>query len=221
VKEARIECVTTTPIPDLGLRLAPGEVTFLPEQVALRSKHLWKIARAGAVKVRWVERYKEMRPKSPPAPFVNLSRTRKKAARMTDSTESEAPPPQPPKTEPGVDVEALVARVREETRQEMQTQIDELKQALLHGVGEIVRDLPAGQPVVVEGGQTPTDSTSKPEATFIPDDLVKKGTKGRVQVEAAESEGGDLDDATAALAALRGKKKKKAAPKKKGSGRKS
>jgi len=85
--------------------------------------------------------------------------------------------------------------------------------AQLEGVLESVlqRVMPAGG--VAASGATPGRS-SKPsgpeEPVFIPSQIVSKGSKSKIDVKQKTSEGaGDLDDAEAALRALRGKRRGK------------
>jgi hypothetical protein len=84
-----------------------------------------------------------------------------------------------------------------------------LDAAQLEGVLESVlqRVMPAGG---VAAPGAPRRSSGPAEPVFIPDKIVSKDTKSKIDVKQKTSEGaGDLDDADAALRALRSKRRGK------------
>lgn len=225
MREAEIEAVRESPIPDLGLRLEKGEIVFIPEEKAKGCKQLWDLQRIGAVRVRFVERYRTMKPhKKPPVASVVLSRPTPKP-QMTP--EEEKPPEQVPleaKLDP-LELKKLKDEMREEVRAEV-------KEELQEQLGGFLKDLRAANEEIAQRHAVPATVVEAPiaqekveavEPTFIPSDIVKEDTKGKIEAEVASTSGGGVDEAAQALKATRKKKpkKKKAAKKASPKGKKS
>jgi len=178
--EAEITCICNPGIiiHDLGLTLKKGDVVYIPEEQARRSKDLSRI-RAG-VTVRMIERCRERR--SPPS--VPRSQPPRPAQQAWKPTVESAPTPPLP------DVEGAMAK---------------LLAPLVEEIAALRRE--TQRRPVATSSMAPTHGTVTSDTPkFIPNDLAGAGFKAEIASESEEQSGDSLDAASAALRALKGKR---------------
>ena len=186
--EARIQCQCPSYVlSDLGLHLHQGDVVWVSPDKISASVELRFARSIGAVSVSYVQRCQVYR--APPPPTVRLKR------RTTPPAQATAPAPAP-----SMDSTAL-------------------EDAVARGVAKAVAELvssgilipgPRVDPVVVPsrtGAPTPVFTATMNEPVYIPSNLVPTDASTTINVSSTESEGTDLDEASAALKASRRKKK--------------
>ena len=208
MREARVQCLCAEfRLPDVLVRGQPlvmskGQEEWLTEAQARGSKDLARAQRIGAVSVEWRERFQVA--KSPRPPWLR-GKAKPKMARLQPTA---APAP------PVVDTEEVARRAEAAATKAataaMNKGIGEIK-ALLAGqsTGIPQEQLEAALRNVLPGmtfpaGGTPraTSNVGGPdEPVFIPKDIVGKGTKASISIEAEASKSEGLDAAAAALAA--------------------
>jgi hypothetical protein len=190
--EAKITCICAPGIqvPDLGLDLKKGDVVYLPEAEAKASKDLSLARRSRGVVVQMVERCRERR---------RASQERGFRAKAPPSIIRPAPPhpESKPEPKPDVDLEGMFKRLLDPLLVELAA----LRRA-------------AQKPVVVPGAARASVPTHESLGTvipdtpmFIPNDLGSSGLKAEIDSVTETSSGGDFDQASAALKALKKKKK--------------
>ena len=230
---AEIRCDDRQPtlyVMDLSLRLVRGKVYQVSRDIAEGSSDLWVLHRRGFVSVKWIERDITMKKGTPSfaPPFVGLSRSRKKRGNRMSSDNLEGT--NKPSNSDDLDIESIIARVRNETANQMATQVAEMKKALVEELRSVLADsqkpndpipLPAdlgsiiasavqqavGNISVVGGTVSVEDDTP----VFIPSKILgSEETLGTVEIEvqASSSGSGSVEDAAEALKALKRKKKK-------------
>lgn len=228
--EAQIICCHPCDIPDLGIiGLRRGEQRWVSEASARASVDLRKEQGKGNVRVSRKPR-RGQQPKRPPPPFVAQSRPQnnppttnmvveKHTETVVEKTIVQEVDTAKLKEEllgellPGLrsaiaeEVGKVAAQVASQAPQAAPAAAPGLDAAQLEGVLENVlqRVLPAGGVAAPGAARRPSGPK---EPVFIPDKIVSKDTKAKIDVKQKTSEGaGDLDDADAALRALRRGKK--------------
>jgi len=231
--EAQIICCNPCDIPDLGIvGLKRGEQRWVSIAAAQSSKDLAKEQGKGNVRVNRKAQRKGAVPTRPAPPFVAHSRPQNKepadSGKVVEhriETFVEKTVVQEVDTErlkaellgdliPGLrsviaeEVGKVAAQAASEAAPTAPTPAPALDPAQLEGVLENVlrRVVPEGG---VAGAAPRARKSSGPEEPlFIPDKIVSKDTKAKIDVKQKASEGGEeLDDAQAALRALRSKKR--------------
>lgn len=193
MKEARIEClIREFPVHDLGLSMKKGQVEFVAAELARRSVDLANASRLGAVRVRYVERARTMKPAPRPPPPPNVRLPRRRPLPVTAA--------EPVLT---VDVEEIKAAAANAARDATRDAVEEMKAAMIAAL--------ASRPTVVvsspsPGNSTPVDS-GPAEPVFIPGNIVNK--EATIRVASNSSDAGDMDAAAEALKNRRGSRKKK------------
>lgn len=221
--EAEVTCICTSiRLDDLGLDLTRGQVIHLGQGAAEASRALEQARRAGGVRIRYVERCQERRdgPAVPPTPTPVFP-----AAFVPHV-------PLVP-TRPALDVDDLVQRllVGLQTQGDVDVEgriaaalapLDAKFEGLKGEILAVVREaLSNGRVVRAHGGQEAGIVDDTP--VFIPNDLGGKGLSADISVKEAAGQGSTVDDATAALRAIRqgsAPKKESAAGKKASTGKK-
>lgn len=233
--EAQILCCNPCDIPDLGIvGLRRGEQRWVSDTAALSSKDLKKEQAKGNVRVsRKARRVLRAPPGRPPPPFVAQSRP------QNNQRPANAPVAEPrvetiiEKTVvQEVDTDKLKAELLSDLLPGLRSAIAEemgkltaqnaaqasqaapapaagIDAAQLEGVLESVLRR-VGVPTASGGTQGGRKTSGPVEPVFIPKTIVSKDIKAKINVNQKTSEGaGDLDDAEAALRALRGKRRGK------------
>jgi hypothetical protein len=200
--EAKIVCNSVSyALPDLNLNLVQGDEVWVSVDAAHRSKDLARARSVGAVAVTYGRRCLVSRLPPPPA----YTQGRKQRA------ETRPMPPGEPAPAPSLDTKALT-------------------EAIAAGVASGIADLlargilvPAGQqppqpryadplPEYTRAAEPSRTRTAEPslrmaDPVFIPSNLVPADTTSTINVTSTSEDVGGLDEAAAALAALRKKRK--------------
>lgn len=229
MKECKVTCLTPpVHLPDLNMTLEQkGQIVWLSETQANSSSVLWFQSRTGNVEARWVERCKEMKrdeTKTHRPPWL-------KNLRPSIPATPEAP-------KPNVDVEEIARVAREEAAAGMREELNKFKNEMTTTITEALKQnsgLQDTTPLKAEDiaavvKATLSEATStmigvapeKKEApkdehpAFIPDNLVKKGSK-KVDIKSTTTADSALDAASKALKAAKAdgikKARKKPGPK--------
>ena len=235
--EAQIICCHPCDIPDLGIvGLRRGEERWVSEASARASGDLRKEQGKGNVRVSRKPR-RGGNPKRPPPPFVAHSRPQnterpvpapvieKHTETVIEKTVIQEVDTEKLKREllgdliPGLrsviaeEVGKMAAQSAAQAPQAAAPPAMGMDAAQLEGVLESVlqRVMPAGGMAAPGGASGRGSKPSGPaEPLFIPSQILSKDSKSKIDVKQNTSEGaGDLDDAEAALRALRGKRRGK------------
>jgi hypothetical protein len=215
-------------VSDLSLTLHRGKVYQVTKDIADASSDLWHLHRKGFISIRWIERDTAMKrkPSSFAPPFVALSRKGKKVNRMSENSEDD----RDPQTSEGVDIESIIARVRNETANQMATQVAQIKSSLVEELRALLSaaqtpeepSLPANLGEVIasavqqslgnlsiSSGNVSLQEDDTP--VFIPSKILnpEEGVGSvEIEVQSSSSGSGSVEDAAEALKALKRKKKK-------------
>jgi hypothetical protein len=188
-------------IKDLRLDLLKGQEKFITEAEALGSLDLRAAKLAGAVGFQWVERSKETRvaPQTPPSAIRALAT------------------PAPVTQAPVVDPRMVQELVRAQVDQSVKAHMGDLRKAIVGDLREAlagisVQTAPAGS---TRRGKVAVSGEDEP--IFIPESILgNTKVKAEIHVETETSTGdGGMEEAQAALRALRGSHKKSGSRKKK------
>jgi len=232
---AEIQCDGRQPtlyVSDLSLKLIRGKIYQISRDIAEGSTDLWVLHKRGFVSVKWIERDLNMNKKTPSfaPPFVGLSRSKKKGGNRMSSDNLEGTNKPPNTTNDDLDIESIIARVRNETANQMATQVAAMKKSLVEELRSVLADsqksntptpLPADLGSViasavqqavgnisVAGG---TVSIEDDTPVFIPSKIIgSEEDMGSVEIEVQSSSSGSggVEGAAEALKALKRKKKK-------------
>ena len=235
--EAQILCCHPCDIPDLGIvGLRRGEQRWVSDASAQASADLRKEQGKGNVRVSRKAHRISSNPRRPAPPFVAQSRPQNRPPPENKVIEKHTETV----IEKTVIQEVDTVKLKEELLEELMgglrsviaeevgkvaaqvashtpqaapapassldaTHLENVLESVLRRVGS------GGVPGPVRGPSGPKRGPSGPkEPVFIPDKIVSKDTKAKIDVKQKTSEGaGDLDDAEAALRALRGKRRGK------------
>jgi len=216
-------------VSDISLNLHRGKVYQVAKDIADNSSDLWFLHRKGFVFVRWIERDITMKKNhsSFAPPFVALSRKGKKVNRMSGKSGDNSSP----QISEDVDIESIIARVRNETANQMATQVAQIKSSLVEELRilfaasqkpEEPSPLPAdlGEVIAaavqqslgnlsISSGNISLQEDDTP--VFIPSKILnsEEGTGSvEIKVQSSSSGAGSVEDAAEALKALKRKKKK-------------
>jgi len=230
--EAQITVCHPCDLPDLGLEgLKRGQEIWVSDAQARSSKDVQREQAKGNIRVNRKSRRPNQNPRRPAPPFVAHSRpqshkgTKEPDQKIIEKT-IEKTIVQEVDTEklkaellgdllPGLrsaiaeEVGKVASQAPPEAPQAAPAPAASLDPAQLEGVLESVLrrvGLPTGGAVSPEGRTRKSSGPEEP--VFIPDKIVAKDRKAKIDVKQKASEGGEeLDDAQAALRALRGKKR--------------
>ena len=233
--EAYVICRWSIRIADLDRKLEAGQVYWLSLEEARNSKDLSHAAKIGAVKVHRKERFRMVRPKYLP-PHAKLSRkgpqhrtspvrgprqvTTPQVQAKPKGPDSKDPPPETqepqvsPKIEVVLDPEKIAAAlaptverlVQEQlTKQQSETTSPVDADVLAEAISKAMAKNPVAVVSNVQGSPVSKGSISSSEPLYIPSDL-GKDAKGTVKLK-TEDVDDTVDDAAAALRALRKKRK--------------
>lgn len=232
--EAQILCCHPCDIPDLGMSgLKRGEERWVSDTAARNSKDLQKEQAKGNVRVSRKPRRMIRNPRQPPPPFVAQSRPQShepRAPRVEKETVLKETIVKETVVQE-IDTEKLKADLLKDLLPGLRSAIaDEIGKIAAQsapepaqeapapaagiGAAELERVLESVLQRVAPGGVAPAGSSgarrpSGPEEpVFIPGNLVSKDTKAKIDVKQKSTEGGGgLDDAQAALRALKRQKR--------------
>lgn len=210
MREARIECVSRQfDIPELGLALRQGGVKYVPEGQARASRQLEQGRIAGAVSVRYVERYKVSKENRGPAP---------PAVRMSRPNMGGMIRPPKPVATPEINTQEIAERAAKEAADAAAAAVEASFKKMIGeqdktaGISqgqleEALRNVLPGLLGQAAGGMaTPVDDTP----VLIPEGIVNKDAKASVTPSKTESDDVGLGADVKALKAAR----KKPGPKK-------
>ena len=228
MKEAQIEClIGEYPIHDLNLRLRKGEVAFVPEKGAKRSKDLEHARKLGAVRVRFVERSRVSKnppkspPRSPPPPNVRLSRrqARGPAVPQVEVREGISPEQAQAMADKAAQkaagdaakmaVDALLPAIHnilasQQGSGDTSDLDNRIEQAVARAMSSVSFVAPVGDTAAPKAKRS---SKGPDEPMFIPKDIVAKDDKSELDVSSESSDAGNLDAAAAALKAAKPKRR--------------
>ena len=206
MREWQIECVCRTiRINDLNLNMKDGDVAHVPLDQARNSKDLKAARGAGAVLVSTVERFKERRQPESPKHRVRPMTGPAPAQRIPEA-EARATGKQ------GVPATVVIHETTTNNVTDVDTDAlaEKVKNKLAGELGDILRQAVAGIPVIhLPGGSGAARASGSDEPRFIPSQIMSDDLSMDMSVEATATEGDGLDDAAAALSAIKGNKKKK------------
>jgi len=217
--EARVECLCAEyQLPEFNLVLRKGDVKWLPESSARKSKALALAKRIRAVSVRWEERCQVAKPppRSPGPPYL-------RAGVRRPTRVPKAPEPPVPVQTPVVDMEAIARRAETAAANAATKAVDDavgrlaamlnqgmsgggiseaaLEAAVFKAMGRAGTAAPRGESFTRVADDEDDDGD---EPLYIPSGLVNADLKTDIKVEASTSESASLDDAAAALRATAG-----------------
>lgn len=226
MKEAKITClIERFEIPQLGMVLAEGQVVWLTQQQYEQCKdRIDRGQKIGALAPpHWQARARMSKPPPPPhfqriVPGANASRGGDAILLGKGGSEaSTAEIKEAVAKELGVfKTEMMAALAQMMAAQQLEAAVEPSASAvsledLQKLMEQAVASAPAPQVVVQQGGSALTTSTPKPKddgPMFIPSNLVPDEVKGTLTVKEQSSKSDGIDDAQAALKALRKKRKK-------------
>ena len=219
MREAEITClVPKVTLVDLSLRLTKGEVIWIPAIKAEKSEDLWKVRDMGSVSVRWVQRYRVMKHSTEYAPVQRAARPKEVS-----------PPPVETPAQSDIDIDELSRRIREDAFMEVTRHMGDLKASLIKDIQEVLQASSAElkqQPSPIEGlsdlvgeavrnavGSLPIASATSTgmhgtvddgAPLFIPSTILGDSEmEAEINVKSSESSDDGIDDAMAALRALK------------------
>jgi len=220
--EAKITVNSPCDIPDLGLfGLKRGQTCWVDDLKAKNSRDLERQRNMGAVRVARQTRRKMAAPRNPPPPFVAQSRPQVKPA-PEPVVEKHVETVIEKTVVEQVDTEKLRAEILGDLLPGIRAVIAEevgkaqapapqggIDASQLEDVLESVlrRVAPAGGVAAAPSGGS-RRSSGPEEPVFIPDQILSKDAQAKIDVKQKATEGGsDLDEAEAALRALKRKKR--------------
>lgn len=209
--EARIECTCAEyHLPELGLVLRRGQVVWVDESKAKRSRQLTQAVRARAVQVKWVARCEVAKPVPPtPTPVPPWLRRKPRVAPVATPNAEESP-----RTPDGVTLDQVREVVREEVQRALLpvhpaaavVDLDAIEGVVRRTMSGFISSLPAG---AAASTSKPPTLAGTPDPVFIPSGIVPTDTKSAITVDAETTGASVVDDASAALKAARGGSKRK------------
>jgi len=231
MKEARVTCkIEQIKLPDMGITLVRGQEVWFGEREARRSADLNHARKIGAIDLRWETRCRVSKPPAPP----HFRKLRPGVRKQIEPSRPEPAKPAPAPA-PSVDLDLIGKQVKAQVAAEMARQMGQLEGQMETMRTDIVSQvtaalsgqkgmdaeqmaavlkatleqvLPAHSAAVAAPAAKGHATVSSDAPMFIPEGIVKE-TKGKVKVQQATGSTGGLDDAAAALKALKRKKKDK------------
>jgi hypothetical protein len=230
ILEAEIVCIKSVAVPDLGLRLSVGDIEYVEEQAARDSKHLWKAYDNGSVRIRWIPKCQEIRkgrtnPNTLVGVVPSMGKAERRRAKALKNNQNNL--------DHEIDTEGVLRKAQASASEEIERQMAKLRKDLLQDVRAALKedsgpsetpdpkldqdqlvDMIAGKilgALPVGGLSTSSSSVSNREddtPMFIPEGIVNSEAKAEIKVEAESSDLDNLDDAMAALRAMKKRKKK-------------
>lgn len=215
--EAQITCrCKEIKLADLGLYLVNGEIAYMEQDKAKASKDLTRAWRAQAVTVRYIQRFREVRPSAPdpgavpthvpgkafisePPPVSTLLADPDEIARRVLDVVRGPGVKNAVRVEVGRQMAALTTNLTEVFRSVIQEEVAKLQ---LTGVPVSVDMIPT------EASAPRLGIVSDDEPRFIPSKIGRDDLQADLEVDARTEEAAGVSDAAAALKAARQSQKK-------------
>lgn len=232
MKEALVRCKSSIRIADLDRGLEAGTEYWFDEDEAKGSKDLLHAARIGAITLHYVERYRTMRKPLPPFPRLSRGGNIRKPSPASKPA-SKSIPKEPANLEKAevqvqvnLDVQEVVRQITDSLSETVKGMVERAlgekaekddegssspsfsKEDLTEAMALAIRKagVSVGNSGTSQGGSG-SSSVYSEEPVYIPSNLVSKSEKGAIETKTEVSTSSNVDDAAAALKALRKRKK--------------
>lgn len=205
----------SVPIPDLGKTARRGQDLWVSPEEFKKSVVLQRLVRLGAVRLSQGSPSRMTKPKRPKSQIARLSRPR-------TGKDMKKKAPSPPPAEPSIplsDVERMINQAVQKASQQTAEailgrlppqvpaqEIEDLEGRVERAVERALQALPTQAAPATRQAELPAP-LPEDEPLFIPSNIVGDGND-QLKIDSESTEAGNLDDAAAALKALKKGKKK-------------